>query len=236
MNTMTEKRDSCIRCGDCCRGSSPSLQAGDISLIKDGFLERKDLFTIRPGEIVRDNIYEELRPAEREIIKVRERDGACIFYDEGGNDCRIYVHRPVQCAALECWDSKKFMEAYSGPKACREDIIRDGVLLGLIREHERKCGYARLEHLVRQIESAGKKAVEEILGLLKFDYHLRPFVAQKTGIDPDETDLIFGRPLVDTISQFGLQVIQKADGSFFLTTMENPFVFKMTSIGSNCLE
>jgi len=218
--SMTEKRDSCIRCGDCCRGSSPSLQAGDIPLITEGFLEKKDLFTVRRGEIVRDNIYEELRPVAREIIKVRERDGACIFYDERGKGCRIYAHRPAQCAALECWDSKKFMEVYSGPKACREDIILDGVLLGLIQEHERKCGYGRLEHLAGQIESMGERAVEGILSLLKFDYHLRPFVVQKTGVDPDETDLIFGRPLVDTISQFGLQVIQQTDGSFFLTTAE----------------
>jgi len=111
------------------------------------------------------------------------------------------------------------MEVYSGPKASREHVIRDGVLLGLIKEHEKKCGYARLEHLVRQIESEGERAVEEILELLKFDHHLRPLVAKKRGVDPDETDLIFGRPLVDTISQFGLRVIQQADGSFFLTTM-----------------
>jgi len=216
---MNERRDSCIRCGDCCRGSSPSLQVADIPLITKGHLERRNLFTIRPGEIVRDNIYEELRPAGREIIKVREKDGACIFHDEEGKGCRIYAHRPVQCGALECWDSKKFMEVYSGPKASREHVIRDAVLLGLIKEHERRCGYARLEHLVRQIESEGERAVVEILELLKFDHHLRPFVAKKRGVDPDETDLIFGRPLVDTISQFGLRVIQQADGSFLLTTM-----------------
>jgi hypothetical protein len=201
--------------------STPSLQADDIPLVLDGCIENKDLFTIRPGEMVRDNVLKEIRPAGEEIIKVRDRQGACIFYDNSESACTIYEHRPVQCAALECWDSSGFMSAYSRPKARREDFVEDGVLLGLMREHEKRCAYEIVGSLVGEIESTGETALEQILEVLKFDYHLRPFVCEKMGIAPEETDFLFGRPLVKTISQFGLQVVRPPDGSFLLTILED---------------
>jgi Fe-S-cluster containining protein len=201
--------------------STPSLQADDIPLVLNGHIENKDLFTIRPGEMVRDNVIKEIRPACEEIIKVRDRDGACIFYDGSEKGaCTIYDHRPVQCAALECWDSSKFMKVYVGPKARREDFIEDGVLLGLMREHEKRCAYEILGSLVGEIKSRADAAVKQILEVLKFDYHLRPFVCEKMGIAPNETDFLFGRPLVKTIQQFGLQVIRPPDDSFLLTALE----------------
>jgi Fe-S-cluster containining protein len=200
--------------------STPSLQADDIPLVLNGHIKNEDLFTIRPGEMLRDNILREIRPAGEEIIKVRDRDGACIFYDGRERACTIYDHRPVQCAALECWDSSEFMKAYAGPKARREDFIEDGVLLGLMREHEKRCAYETLGSLAGEIESRADAALEQILEVLKFDYHLRPFVCEKMSIAPNETDFLFGRSLVKTIHQFGLQVIRPADGSFFLTALE----------------
>jgi Fe-S-cluster containining protein len=218
---MSKERNSCIRCGECCTQSTPSLQADDIPLVLNGHVKNEDLFTIRPGEVVRDNVFKEIRPADEEIIKVRAREGTCIFYDDSEKACTIYDHRPAQCAALECWDSSGFMRAYSRPKARREDFVEDGVLLGLMREHEKRCAYEIVGSLVGKIESTGEAALEQILEVLKFDYHLRPFVCKKMGIAPNETDFLFGRPLVETISQFGLQVVRPSDGSFFLTVLEN---------------
>jgi hypothetical protein len=63
--------------------------------------------------------------------------------------------------------------------------------------------------------------VEGILDLLKFDFHLRPFVSQKLNIPLDETDFFFGRPLVETITRYGLKVIKKQDGSFHLTRSQD---------------
>jgi len=219
-STMTTKRDSCIRCGECCLRSTPSLQKEDIPLVLEGHIRKKDLFTVRRGETLWDNVLEEVRQAVHEIVKVKDVEGACVYYDDAQKACLIYAHRPAQCYALECWDSSKFMAVYAGPKATREDFVDDGVLRELIREHENRCGYERFATLVREIEPKGEAAVEQIMEILKFDYHLRPFVCKKTGIDPDETDFLFGRPLINTISQFGLQVIRRPDGSFFLTVCE----------------
>jgi Fe-S-cluster containining protein len=217
---MLKERNSCIRCGECCMHSTPSLQMDDLPLVLNGHISRHDLFTVRAGEMVRDTVFGEIRPADEELIKVRDRGGACVFYDDREKRCTAYHHRPVQCAALECWDSSKFMKVYANPKARREDLVEDGVLRGLIREHEKKCAYETLESLVQQITSKGEAAVEQILEILKFDYYLRPFVCEKQGIAPDEMDFFFGRPLVDTISQYGLQVIRPSDGSFLLTTLK----------------
>lgn len=219
ISQMSEKRNFCIRCGECCLRSAPSLQKEDIPLVLEGHIRKKELFTIRTGETLWDNVREEVRQAAHEIVKVKDIDGVCVFYDDPQKACRIYGHRPSQCAALECWNPSKFMGVYAGPKADRDDFVEKGVLRELIREHDKRCAYEKLASLVEQITSRGEAVVERIMEMLKFDYHLRPFICKKMGIDPDETDFLFGRPLVDTISQFGLQVIRQPDGSFFLTTL-----------------
>jgi Fe-S-cluster containining protein len=212
-------RDHCIRCGQCCLSSSPSLQLQDGPLVREGRIKRTALFTIRVGETVRDNIEGVLRITDEEIIKVKEREdgGGCIYYDERANGCRIYDHRPVQCEALACWDASPFLRAYEGPNATRKDIIEDRLLLGLTARHEEECGYHKLERLVGEIPREGERAVEKILSMLRFDFTLRPFIARKMALDLAEMDFIFGRPLIQTIGRFGLKVTQEADGSFLLT-------------------
>lgn len=216
-------RTYCIRCGECCQASSPTLQMEDVPLIMNGLIKRGDVYTIRAGELVKDNIHGRPKITQEEIIKVREKEGrgGCFYYNEARKSCRIYEHRPSQCVALACWNPDEFMEIYARPKAGRKDIIQDKILLGLIQEHERRCGYTLLDRCARRIETEGEKAVEAILQLLKFDYHLRPFVSEKLGIAPGQMDFIFGRPLSETIIMFGLKVTREPDGSFFLTILDS---------------
>jgi Fe-S-cluster containining protein len=193
----------------------------DLPLIKQKFIRRKDLFTIRKGEFVRDNVNENLVATEVELIKMRERKGevgGCIFYDDPNKACTIYEHRPVQCSAFKCWDTEDFERVYSGPKLTRREVVRGEVLLEMLEEHERRCSYSVLEKCVKQIESEGKKAVEKILDLLRFDFHLRPFISEKLDLNWEEMDFFFGRPLSETITMFGLKVVREPDGSFLLTT------------------
>jgi Fe-S-cluster containining protein len=221
---MEKSRDHCIRCGECCLKGSPTLQAEDLNLVKNALIKKEALYTIRKGEWVKDNINEGLVVTKTELVKVREREGkgkGCVFYDDSGKACTIYEHRPLQCAALKCWDTTEFLEVFQGPKLMRKQAIEDQALLGLMEEHDNRCGYGLLEKLVGEIEYKGEEAVEQILALLKFDYHLRPFVTDKLGLNPEEMDFFFGRPLIETITRFGLQVVQEPDGSFLLTTKNN---------------
>ena len=216
-------RTHCIRCGECCLRSSPSLQLTDAPLVYESVIKRSDLYSVRVGELVQDNIRDELKVTDTELIKVREKEsgGGCIFYDDAEKACTIYEHRPVQCKALACWDESEFMRVYAKPKAGRKEIIHDQTLLRLIDEHEKRCAYAQLDNCVKKIESDGEKAVEKILEILKFDHDIRCLIPEKLGVDSDEMDLILGRPLTETIIMFGLEVVRDPGGSFFLTVLDS---------------
>jgi len=223
MKDGKKPRGHCIRCGECCLSSSPSLQMADASLVYDGFIEKRNLYTIRTGEVVRDNIHGELKVTDKEIIKIREKENGqgCFYYDEVAKSCAIYEHRPIQCRALVCWDETEFMRVYARPKLDRRDVIRDKNLVRLIDEQGRKCSYLEFDRCVRRIEEEGETAVQRLLGLLRFDHDLRALTLQKLHTDPDDMDLIFGRSLKETISAFGLIVRDEPDGSFFLTILDS---------------
>ena len=186
-----------------------------------GALQLRHLYTIRKGELVRDNVHGRIVPADQEMIKVRENNGICVFYATEEKACRIYQNRPTQCASLKCWDTAEFMELYQSPKLRRQEVIENGVLLGLIEEQEKRCSYAALGAHVRRVSQEGEKAVEKILELLKFDFHLRPFLAQKLGLRMEEMAFFFGRPLTETIIMFGLKVEKQPDGGFLLTKLNS---------------
>ena len=170
--------------------------------------------------MVRDTVNGGLTTTREEMVAIKEVSGVsggCMLYDGEEKACRIYEKRPVQCASLKCWDTRDFMVVYKRPKSRRKDMIPDGALLGLIEAHEDRCGYSKVEDCVKHIRREGEKAVERLIDLMKFDFNLRPFVSNKLGVDQDEMDFYFGRPLTETISMYGLKVIRESDGSFFLT-------------------
>jgi Fe-S-cluster containining protein len=215
-------RTHCIRCGECCLRSSPTLQSQDLSLVEAGDIAARDLYTIRKGELVWDNVIEALTIARQEVLKIKEKQkGGCIFYNDTAKACMIYEKRPAQCSAMACWDTTEFVKVYEGPKLMREDVIKDRVLLSLMEAHEKRCSYEELQSHVEAVEKEGEKAVEKIIELLKFDFQMRPFLVQKLGLNSEELDFLFGRPLADTIVMFGLRVIREPDGTFFLTRVEN---------------
>ncbi|MCU0594110.1 MAG: YkgJ family cysteine cluster protein [Desulfobacterota bacterium] len=216
---LQEPRNHCIRCGECCLKSSPTLHAKDLAQVVGGFIRLGSLYTLRKGELVRDNVHGGIVPAVQEMIKVRDKEGGCTFYTAEEKACGIYENRPAQCASLKCWDPEEFMELYQTPKLQRQDVIENGVLLGLIEEQDKRCSYALLSDHVRRISEDGEKAVEKILELLKFDFHLRPFLARKLGLPMEEMDFFFGRPLTETVVMFGLKVERQPDGGFLLTKL-----------------
>ena len=110
------------------------------------------------------------------------------------------------------------MQIFEGPKLAREIVVHDETIRGLIEAHEKRCSYELLESFVKQIECEGEETVRRIMEILRFDFHLRPFVSRKLGVDEGEMDFLFGRPMVDTIGMFGMKVVREPGGTFFLTT------------------
>ncbi len=217
-----EQRTHCVRCGRCCLFAAPSLQKTDLPLFRNRLLDGKYLYTVRKGELVRDNVNGEMHFIDHEIIKIRERKGGegCILYDPKEKACTIYAYRPGQCRALACWNDTEFRQVFSQPKAERRDILKDPSLLRLISEHENRCGYGTISHYVKQIETQGEPMVQRILKILQYDHDIRGLARDRLGLDSREMDLLFGRPLTDTIHMFGLAIAEDADGSFLLTAEE----------------
>ena len=217
------KKTHCTRCGECCLAAGPSLQKSDLPLFFNHVLDSTHLYTIRKGELVRDNINDALKFTDQEIIKQKDRETGkgCILYDDGEKACTIYADRPSQCRAFACWDSEEFKAVFAEPKATRKDIIRDPNLLRLISAHEKTCDYQVISHYVKQIQQKGDSIIREVLKILQYDQDIRRLTHEKQGIDPRELDLLYGRPLTETIHMFGLTVKQEADGSFLLTTEDH---------------
>ena len=213
------KKTHCTRCGECCLATGPSLQETDLPLFFNGVVDGSHLYTIRKGELVRDNINDELKFTDQEIIKVRDRKTGkgCMYYDGHKKACTIYDHRPSQCRAFGCWDDTEFKRVFSGPKAQREDIVQDSSLLRLIAAHNEKCGYATITRHVKEIRDRGETAVQEILKILRYDREIRKLTHERLAIDPSEMDLLYGRPLTESIHMFGLKVEQEEDGALMLT-------------------
>ncbi len=219
-------RDHCIRCGVCCRSGSPTLHVEDAALVIDGVIPIASLYTIRRGEVVRDNVHGGgLALVGTERVKVKERDvpphpTACTFYDHPGKACTIYERRPSQCAALECWNPKAFMEVYERPRAERSHLIDDPNLLGFMEEHESVCGYLAVDRAVKEMAREGQAAVEKLIRLIQEDHRFRVQAVQGLGVPEEALGFVLGRPLTRTLHMFGLQLEERPDGSFLLTRIE----------------
>ena len=201
----------CRRCGTCCKKGGPALHVEDRDLVENGRIPLKDLYTIRRGELVRDNVRECLQPLKKEIIKIKARQAGsatCRFFADDRAVCQIYSARPLECRVLQCWDTREIERIYAQGRLCRKDLI--GKLEGLwelIEDHNRRCSYEKLERLIsRQQRNPGEKNFEDILEMVQYDAELRKLVIEKSGLDPEMLDFLFGRPLAETVRQFGIRL------------------------------
>ena len=48
------------------------------------------------------------------------------------------------------------------------------------------------------------KKNEELPEMIRYDSQFRVLVTEKSGIDPEMTDFLFGRPLMETVRAFGV--------------------------------
>ncbi|MEJ2716473.1 MAG: YkgJ family cysteine cluster protein [Deltaproteobacteria bacterium] len=212
-------RPYCIRCGTCCTTGSPTLLEEDIDLFVRDILKPEDVITLRKGEAAYSPATEELTLTDEEMIKIREKDDSktCLFYAEGDRECTIYDSRPLQCRNQECWNPEKCEEVGRSVKLSRKALLEPtGSLWEVIQHHEDRCSYAEVSRAVARLGATKGATVQEILDLLRFDHHVREFIAEKFQLAPDSMDFFFGRPLRETIEIYGLTVVEEPDGSFLL--------------------
>ncbi len=218
----------CRRCGECCRKGSPTLHIGDADLLKSSVLNYKDIFTIRIGELVYNNIDDEFITIDYEIIKIREKKGTrnCIFIEDDGTVCTIYGSRPLQCRAFECWNTEKFFNAYFEERLTREHIIaKNSLLLDIIDRHNKRCSYIELMDLSQSIQN-GEDRIKDVFDAIQYDMEIRHYIKENTGIPYDFHPLLLGRPLIDTIGMFGYKVGRDESGNYSLELLSKEVEFK----------
>ncbi|MGD9309123.1 MAG: YkgJ family cysteine cluster protein [Desulfosarcina sp.] len=205
--------NQCRRCGVCCEKGGPSLHHEDRHLVDSGRIPARCLFTLRQGELARDNVKGVLAPLSAEIIKIKGQSGSwtCMFYDDETRGCGIYDHRPLECRALNCRDTRRIAKVYAVDRLTRQDLLAsiEG-LWELIDDHERRCSYVKLAEMVGQGARGGQlKQERAILEIMRFDAHIRQLAVQQGGLDGRMLDFIFGRPLAHTIKMFDIQLEMK---------------------------
>jgi len=205
----------CQCCGTCCKKGGPSFHHEDRRLIEQGSIPLKYLYTIRKGELARDNVRDRLLPVDSDIIKIRGRNASwtCAFLDEQTCRCTIYEDRPIECRVLKCWDTRDIERIYAQNRLTREDLL-SGVagLWEVIEEHASLCDYEKIGQLAALLDGDGREtALEGIRVAFAYDASLRSLSVQEGRVRADMTDFLFGRPLTETIRMFGLKVAESQD-------------------------
>ena len=210
-----ENRATCRRCGECCRKGGPALHAVDRPLIEKGLIPAACLYTIRPGEPVRDNVADRLVFAETDIIKIKGRgdEWSCCFLATDGRGCRIYEDRPVECRRMQCWDTRAIEALYQKQRLSRRDLLGavDG-LWELIVHHEERCSYPRLRQLGTQLDADEREsAMSEIQGMVRYDESLRALLVEQGQAREDMLDFLLGRPLIRILPGFHIRADRQDD-------------------------
>jgi Fe-S-cluster containining protein len=215
-------RPQCIRCGTCCTTSSPTLLEEDFDLLRRDVLRPEHLITIRKGEPAYSPRSGEAGPAEKEIVKLREKPGgrSCFFYENWDKSCSIYESRPAQCRRQECWNPEA--ADGTGDVALERKRLLQSVksLWEVIQRHEEKCSHEEFNRAVIRLGATRGQTVEELLDLLRFDHHVREFIVEELGLDRQSMDFFFGRPLRESLHAYGLKLEDQPDGGFLLSPLE----------------
>ena len=200
----------CRRCGTCCKKGGPALHFEDQQLIDAGSIPLASFYTIRKGELARNNVTGGLICLPIEIIKVKSRadDSACMYYNDADASCDIYDKRPFECRAMECWNSDKIAALYDKNRLTRALVLgKTDWLNDLVQTHESECDLDKIQHLVNDREAGDAAAASALTEMINYDFHLRSVVTEKGNIAPDMLDFLFGRPLNEIVSrQFKIKI------------------------------
>jgi Fe-S-cluster containining protein len=216
-------RPYCVRCGTCCTEGSPTLLREDRDLFMRGVLKPEHVTTIRKGETAYSNRTEKLEPAAEEMIKIQEKPDSqtCIFSDKVTKECYIYEDRPTQCRRQECWNPEGMEPVADEAMLDRHAVLEAAAALWeIIQRHEERCSFDEFNRIMSRLEATRGQTVDQLLDILRYDQHVREFVAAQLGLGPDVEDFFFGRPLSDSLGRYGLKAELQPDGTYLVAPVE----------------
>lgn len=221
--TNPGKKETCAQCGTCCRKNGPALHMEDLHLVEKGIVPLRDLYTIRAGEPARNNVREIVTEVSADIIKIKGKNKAwtCSYFEDRQNICGIYTHRPVECRALKCWDTREIEALYEKNRLDRGTLLRDKPeFRALVEDHQERCDYVRLKRLIDELQTERHvEALKSLSEIIHYDRNLRKLLVEKTGMDPGICDFLFGRPLTSTLVAYGVEFKDK-EGTLAITRLK----------------
>uniref|UniRef100_A0A7C1JLD4 YkgJ family cysteine cluster protein n=1 Tax=Ammonifex degensii TaxID=42838 RepID=A0A7C1JLD4_9THEO len=201
----------CLRCGTCCRKGGPVLHGEDKEIIRAGYAGYQHLITIRQGELAFDPLFNSLRPAAQEFVKVRGRgkEWCCVFFDAERTACIIYSHRFLECRLLKCWDTTGLLGIIGKDTLVRADLINpDDPVLEVIALHEKECAVQEVERLIAALSLSRNHttALGQLRELVRKDLAIRQYAIAELGLREEFELFIFGRPLFNYLEARGVPV------------------------------
>ncbi|MBI5557936.1 MAG: YkgJ family cysteine cluster protein [Deltaproteobacteria bacterium] len=207
---MKEKRQ-CLRCGTCCKKGGPVLHGKDLSLLDNSVLSLDNLITIRKQEPSFNPFTDRIEPAGQELIKIAGKGASweCIFYDAGQSACLIHTDRPMECRALQCWDTGEIQAISENERLSRFDLIgKNDPLRDFMELHEEQCSYGKaltfLEHLSAPLPNA--QSLEGLTLIMRKDLEIRDKAISRFRLSLNLELFYFGRPLFKSLRHPCLRV------------------------------
>jgi hypothetical protein len=102
---------------------------------------------------------------------------------------------------------------YARQRLGRRDLL-SGIegLWDIIEDHQRRCQYDRVRKLAAEVKHGHRRAVRrDLLEIVRYDDEIRKLVVAKGELDPAMLDFLFGRPLAQTISNYGFKIRRQGE-------------------------
>lgn len=156
----------------------------------------QDIVCLRQGELAADPRQTSPIPLEGELLKIRGRGSSweCIYFQAETKACAIYAHRPAQCEALSCQDTRDVFLVMESHSLSRRDVLpEDSGLFACILEHESLFPVALALELAKK-SMMGTISVE-LDSLLRRELCFRQALAAHVRVRDDALWAYLGRPL-----------------------------------------
>ena len=215
MKAKRQNQTHCLRCGECCRQGGPALHSRDLHLYRDGTLTRQVLITVRKGELVHHPLYDGVRPAGCELVKVKGKGSkwCCLFLDESSNGCTIYQHRPYACSVLKCWEPEELLALVERDTLSRFDLLdSDDPMLAVVEEYEQKFPCPDMKALAGWSAGDFQDNGKDLEKIINNDLSFRNQLVIDYSLGVDDELFLFGRPLFQQLRPLGFSVVQRQGG------------------------
>ncbi|MEE4358289.1 MAG: YkgJ family cysteine cluster protein [Desulfococcaceae bacterium] len=216
----TQNPTACRRCGTCCRKGGPSFHLSDKDIPESGKIPLSALYTIREGELARDNVRGYLHPQPSDIIKIKGRKNTdtCIFFSETDRSCTVYDFRPLECRVLNCRDTREIEKIYAENRLGRRALLEKiPGLWELVQAHQQQCDYREILPALRELKAGNSKISGRIGEIVHCDMLIREQVRERSGNKEDINDFLFGRSLQTTLRPLGLHIRKEGEKIFIRT-------------------